>query len=70
MSKKLARPFKGPFTGIEELSTGNIKLVPLNGGHTISVHKNNCKLAPHRSQHLTFDEPQPEQDIPDPVVPT
>ena len=70
MSKKLAKPFKGPFTCIEELSNGNIKLVPINGGRTISVHKNNCKLAPHCSQHLSFDEPEPEQDIPNPAVPT
>ena len=58
-SKKLAKPFKGPYTCIEELSNGNIRLVPMNGGRTISIHKNNCKLAPHRSQHLSFDEPEP-----------
>ena len=32
MSKKLARPFKGPFTCIEELSNINILLIPLNRG--------------------------------------
>ena len=40
MSKKLARPCKGPFTCLEELSNGNIRLVPLNGGRSITAHKN------------------------------
>ena len=65
MSKKLARPFKGPYTCLEELSNGNIRLAPLNGGRTISVHKNNCKLAPHRSQHLTFDESDTDLERPE-----
>ena len=64
MSKKLARPFKGPFTCLEELSNENIRLAPLNGGRTITVHKNNCKLAPHRSQHLDFDEPETDPELP------
>ena len=34
----------------------------MNGGRTISVHKNNCKLAPHHSQHLNFDEPELDQN--------
>ena len=65
MSKKLARPFKGPFSCLEELSNGNIRFVPLNGGQTITIHKNNCKLAPHRFQHLTFDETESDQELPD-----
>ena len=60
-----ARPFKGPFSCLEELSNGNIRLVPLNGGRTITVHKNNCKLAPHCSQHLTFDETETDLELPD-----
>ena len=32
----------------------------MNGGRTITVHMNNCKLAPHRSQHLNFNDPEPD----------
>ena len=61
-SKKLAKPFKGPYTCLEELSNGNLKLVPMTGGRTITIHKNNCKLAPQRFQHLNFDDPETETD--------
>ena len=29
LSKKLAKPFKGPYTCLEELSNGNLRLVPM-----------------------------------------
>ena len=57
LRKKLAKPFKGPFTCLEELSNENIRLVPMNGGRTISVHKNDCKLAPHRLNTSTSASP-------------
>ena len=61
-SKKLAKLFKGPYTCLGELSDGNLKSVPMTGGRTITIHKNNCKLAPHRFQHLSFDDPEPESE--------
>ena len=71
LSKKLAKPFKGPYTCLEEMSNGNLKLASMAGGRTITIHKNNCKLAPQRFQHLHFADPEPEtnnteQPDPDP----
>ena len=44
------------------MSNGNLKLAPTTGGRTITMHKNNCKLAPQRFQHLLFSDPEPETD--------
>ena len=71
LSKKLARPYKGPFICLEELSNGNLRLAPMNGGRTISVHKNHCKLAPHRLQHPNFNDldsetPEENEETPSP----
>ena len=69
LSKKLAKPFKGPYICIEEMSNGNLKLAPMTGGRAISMHKNNCKLAPQGFQHLLFDDPDPETDQSEPPDP-
>jgi len=37
----------------------------MTGGRAISMHKNNCKLAPQRFQHLLF----PDGTIPEPNEP-
>ena len=34
----------------------------MTGGRTITVHKNNCKLAPQRFQNLNFNDPEPEAE--------
>ena len=57
LSKKLAKPFKGPFVCIANKQNDTIRLVPIAGGRPISTHVNNCKLAPYREQHLLFSEP-------------
>ena len=36
-SKKLAKPFKGPYSCLEELSNGNLKLVPMT--HYLGTQK-------------------------------
>ena len=60
LSKKLAKPYKGPYVCLHEGKNGNLHLLPIGGGKTIHVHKNNCKLAPYRSQHLLANEPDPD----------
>ena len=57
LSKKLAKPFKGPFVCVANKQNDTIRLVPIAGGRPISTHVNNCKLAPYREQHLLFSEP-------------
>ena len=63
LSKKLAKPFKGPFVCIANKQNDTIKLVPISGGRPISTHVNNCKLAPYREQHLLFSEPSTGDEI-------
>ena len=72
LSKKLAKPFKGPYVCILVKPNNTIKLVPISGGRPISTHINNCKLAPYRDQHLLFSEPSVNNEettstaVPDP----
>ena len=62
LSKKMSKPFKGPYVCLQEGKNGNLHLLPIGGGRTIHVHKNNCKLAPYRSQHLLAHE---DPDLPE-----
>jgi len=53
---KLAPSFKGPYIINKILKNNNLLLDPVNGSKQRTVHKNNCKLADFRHQHLIFDE--------------
>ena len=58
--RKLFRPYKGPYKCIGLGKNGNLLLEPMKGGKSISVHKNNCKMAPFREQFfdlLRMEEP-------------
>ena len=53
---KLAHTWKGPYVCLEHLQHNNLLIKPLNGRKTEKVHKNLCKLAPFRDQHLRLSE--------------
>ena len=62
--RKLFRPYKGLFKCIGFGKNGNLILEPMKGGKTLSVHKNNCKMAPFREQFydlITENEPTPQR---------
>ena len=48
--RKLFRLYKGPYKCIGISKNSNLLLEPMKGGKTISVHKNNCKMAPFREK--------------------
>ena len=51
-----AHTWKGPYVCVEHLQHNNLLIKPLNGRKTEKVHKNLCKLAPFRDQHLRLSE--------------
>ena len=59
VSFKLAHTWKGPYVCVEHLPHNNLLIKPLNGRKTEKVHKNLCKLAPFRDQHLRLPKISP-----------
>ena len=57
ISYKLAQQWQGPYICIGFLKHNNLLIKPLKGGKLKKVHKNNCKLATFRDQHLRINDP-------------
>ena len=57
ISYKLAQQWQGPYICIGLLKHNNLLIKPLKGGKHKKVHKNNCKLATFRDQHLRINGP-------------
>ena len=56
ISFKLAHTWKGPYICLEHLPNNNLRIKPLSGRKIETVHKNLCKLAPFRFQHLRMND--------------
>ena len=57
ISYKLAQQWQGPYVCIGLLKHNNLLIKLLKGGKLKRVHKNNCKLATFRDQHLRINDP-------------
>ena len=70
--RKLFRLYKGPYKCIGFGKNGNLLLEPMKGGNTISIHKNNCKMAPFHEQFydLILTDKNSQQKKPGRRVPT